>query len=159
MGEVAQEIGVSRATLYRHFPTRDDLLRELALEAVRVTDEAVAHIGIGIATYEQAFALMFEALVPIGDRYHFLSNEAWLLSDEVVAREVTRQARSTAALVQGAQAAGEIDPSLPASYVTRQFDAAIYVAWSTVEGEELETAEAVRLGMRTFWRGVRSDSN
>ena len=40
MAEIAEKAGVGRATLYRHFPTRDDLIRALALASLSQTDKA-----------------------------------------------------------------------------------------------------------------------
>ncbi len=78
MGDLAQEMEVSRATLYRYFPTRDVLIKALSLEALRATDEAVEGIYEGVTSYKEAFRRTIEALIPLGAYYHFLSREGQL---------------------------------------------------------------------------------
>ena len=53
MAVIAESAGVGRATLYRHFPSRDDLIKELSLQAIRLTDEAVAPVFQNYTDAEQ----------------------------------------------------------------------------------------------------------
>ena len=56
MAEIAALAGVGRATLYRHFPTREDLIRALALESLRQSDEAAKRIPIERSSAERVLA-------------------------------------------------------------------------------------------------------
>ena len=72
LADVAARAGVGRATVHRHFPARDDLLRALAIDALDATDAACADLD-DAPTAVAALERMFEALVPLGPRYAFLA--------------------------------------------------------------------------------------
>lgn len=154
MAEIADAASVSRATLYRHFPSREELIREVALLAIEDSDRATAHIGVGVQTYRRAFELLFEAMIPLGARYHFLSGESAVMRDPLIAREVERQTREIREMVDGAKAAGELREGLPSAFVASFVDALIYAAWSSVARGDVSPADAADLAMATLWDGV-----
>lgn len=71
MSRIADTAGVHRATLYRHFPTRDDLIERLAAEATCDGRAIVAQIPDGSATLEEIRRLT-RAITEFGERYGFL---------------------------------------------------------------------------------------
>lgn len=154
MVEIAEAIDASRATLYRHFPSREELIREVALVAIDDCDRATAHIGVGVATYRCAFELLFEAMIPLGARYHFLTGEASVMRDPLVAREVARQTREIREMVEGAKAAGELRAEIPSAFITSFIDALIYAAWSSVARGDVTSELAAKLAMDTLWNGA-----
>ncbi len=75
MNEVAEAVGVARATLYRYFPSREALLGELTRTAA---DDAAAHLmsaGIGDVSPEEDIARTVRALVEVGDGLVLLARE------------------------------------------------------------------------------------
>ena len=72
LGEIAERIGIGRATLQRYFPKRQDLLREIALDALREIDIALDSVLRTDVRPEESLLLMFELLAPLGDRYSYL---------------------------------------------------------------------------------------
>ena len=152
MSEVAEAAGVGRATLYRHFPTRDALVRELALEAIERTDAAVAPVFAQGLSSEDALLGMLEAIVPLGDRFHFLSNEH--VEDEEVAEGIRRQARETASFVEQAKVDGLFAPELPTAWIVAAIDALVWTAWATVREGTVAPRDAASLAFRTLVRGM-----
>ena len=70
MSEIAQFAGVGRATLYRHFESREALIRKLAIVCAEETDialEPYAHL-----TGRAAIEAVIDVLVPMADRFRFL---------------------------------------------------------------------------------------
>jgi TetR/AcrR family transcriptional repressor of mexCD-oprJ operon len=69
MAEVAAAAGVGRSTLYRHFPTRDALLEELARAALADAGNLLAEAQLESVPPLEALARAIRALVFVGDRY------------------------------------------------------------------------------------------
>ncbi|MEM1396213.1 MAG: helix-turn-helix domain-containing protein, partial [Pseudomonadota bacterium] len=63
MADIASGAGVGRATLYRFFATREELIRALALESLKQIDNATETIPFETLTAEQSLAEIFEAIV------------------------------------------------------------------------------------------------
>ena len=85
MAEIAGAAGVGRATLYRHFPTREDLIAAIDARALREVEEAIAAArleeGSATAAFERLAAPML-ALVERGQATGELSralSAQWIL--------------------------------------------------------------------------------
>lgn len=139
--EIAAAAGVGRASLYRHFPSREALIRELSLEAIQATDEAVAHVMSEATSAGHALRLTAEAMVPLGDRYHFLSRIPELDDDSVNAA-LRRQNNELKLLIQAAQQEGTVDPEMPLTWAVAVFNALTYVAWNSLAEGELDKDSA-----------------
>ena len=69
MADIAQAAGVGRATLYRHFPTRDALLEALAAAAVEDLGDRLAEAGLDAVPVREAVARVCRAFVTTGGKY------------------------------------------------------------------------------------------
>ena len=63
--EVAAIAGVGRATLYRHFETREQLIQELARESLALTDKATEPLKAKKLKGREAIAAMLHAVMPL----------------------------------------------------------------------------------------------
>ena len=156
MAEIAERARVGRATLYRHFPTREDLIRALALESLRQTDEATQRIPVDGMSAESLLAEVFEAIVPLGDRFRFLSSEPAVLRDPEVKAAFDRQLEELAELVDAMKAEGSLDRAVPTAWVVAAIDALVYAAWDSVEDGAVARRDAAALAFRTVMRGLGS---
>ena len=68
LGDIASAAGVGRATLHRHFASRDDLIKSLAMLAMEEMDEAAEAACDGASSYSDALVRMLAVLIPLGDR-------------------------------------------------------------------------------------------
>lgn len=154
LATIASDAGVGRATLHRHFDGRDDLLRVLALQSIHEIDEACEELALVASSATDALRRMIEIVVPLGDRYHFLTRMGELLHDPVIQRETDRELEELAQMVRAAQAEGGLREDLPTAWIVRSCDALIYAAWLAIGEGEVDQDEAAALVVHTLLQGV-----
>jgi TetR/AcrR family transcriptional regulator, mexCD-oprJ operon repressor len=75
MTEIATRCGVGRATLYRHFPTREILLAELQRVAVRDVGHALRQAGLEQLEVPAALARAAHVVLAVGHEYAVVVRE------------------------------------------------------------------------------------
>ncbi len=153
---VAEAAGVGRATLYRHFPTREALVRDLALEAIERTEAAVVPVIARGLSSEKTLLGILEAIVPLGDRFHFLTTER--IEDEELAQEIRRQTREMEDFVEESKRDGLFAAGLPTAWIVAAIDALIWAAWDTVREGTVAPREAASLAFMTLTRGLAPEA-
>lgn len=151
---IANAAGVSRATLHRHFPGRQALIDEISLLAIRETDAAVSaidHTNMNSADYLLA---VFEAVVPLGDRYHFLTVTAPGAAGEDVRAAYASQMRDVEEMVLWMAGDGTLAPDVPVDWAVAVIDSLIYTAWTAVRDGAVAPRQAATLACRTFLSGL-----
>jgi TetR/AcrR family transcriptional regulator, mexCD-oprJ operon repressor len=69
MGEVAEAAGIARATLYRYFPAREQLLQALITAAVEVTAAQLAEADLDTVPVTEGIARVARVVAASGSRY------------------------------------------------------------------------------------------
>ena len=153
MSEIATRAGVGRATLHRHFRTRDDLVREIGIRCIEEMNTAVqAGTTPGQPALDRLRG-MFRAVIPLGDRYSFLGVE---YPDDAGVREgYGAQLRWAESLAEDLKDQGEIARDVPTRWVVAQIDQLVWTAWNGVAEGFLTTDEATELALRTLIDGLR----
>ena len=152
MSEIAVRAGVGRATLHRHFRTREDLVRVLGEQALAATEAAVRAIDSTDRDALSRLRGMFQAVIPLGAQYAFLSTEH--VSDEVARSRYREQIDWVRELVGALRADGVVATDIPASWAVAQIDQLIWVAWREVSAGRLALADAPDLAVRTLINGL-----
>lgn len=148
MQQIATAAGLHRATVHRHFPSRDDLLDELRRRAV---DTSVAELAVVMAspsadpgdTLERATA----ALIGVGDLYRLHRFTTWRSpASEEAAGELGERLME---LLAAARAAGQIRVDLPIGHIGVAYGG-LLVAMIPPVGEGTFTAEQAARTVRTL---------
>ena len=155
MSAIAAAAGVGRATLHRYFPRREDLLREIALEAIRKTHEVVAPVYADARSALDALERTIHAIVPLGGSYHFLTTEASVNQDPAVAAAYERQTVGMRELTDMLKAEGSLAADVPTAWFVAAFDGLIYAAWKAVAEGDIAPNDAGALVFRTLIEGLQ----
>lgn len=144
MQQIADASGVGRTTVYRHFPTRDDLFRTLFGRIVAEAREVTGRITAGPGPAEAILRELAPALIELGLRFHFLQSHRELgwpalrkskeIEDEPVARYL--------AVAQGR---GEIRSDLPISWMRSLIQAMSVAAMDDLHAGHFDQATAAKL--------------
>ena len=152
LSEIATRAGVGRASLHRHFASRADLIAAASRQCMDEIDAATAEALADARTARERLARMLEAVVPLGDRYHFLMSET--VDDAGVRTRYAEELDWLASLVDDLKGEGVIAADVPSGWAVVHIDAQIWVAWSEVAAGNLAPAHAADLALRTLLEGL-----
>jgi AcrR family transcriptional regulator len=153
MAEIAEASGLVRATLYRHFPTRDDLIRAMYGAALDDALKAIMSVDPEQGKATDAIARVVDALLVVGDRYRILSEERRGYPE---LREKEQSVGAPLiALVERGQQAGEIRDDMPLRWIVASLGSLVNEALRAVGREDIDRAEAGTLVTRTFLESMR----
>ena len=151
--EVAKSAGVGRATLYRHFPNREALLKALTLEAIQAMDQVSNKVMSKATSSTDALRLMIDALVPLGDHYYFL-NRLPELDDEEINDNLRRQNNEMKTLILAIKQENKIADQCSTEWASSVFNSLMYSAWEELNRGELSAQEVSHLLFRTLMHGL-----
>ncbi|MBO9407178.1 TetR/AcrR family transcriptional regulator [Shimia sp. R9_1] len=151
--DVADEAGIGRATLHRHYKGREELMAALAMAAMKELDAAIEAKTQDAESHTEALRLSLEAMIPLADRQMFLANEPLDHVPEVLAA-YTRQLEELAEAVEAAKAEGGFDAAVPTAWIVQAFETLTYAAWAVVRDGDATAEEAAALTWRTLTSGL-----
>ncbi|MEM9367573.1 MAG: TetR/AcrR family transcriptional regulator, partial [Planctomycetota bacterium] len=154
LSEIAAEAGVKRVTLHRLIGTREELLKEIAIRSLAEMDEACERAAKNARTSLEALRACVEALVPMGDRWHFLWTQSEVWEELSVAKEIARQNAELAQLIDNAKAEGAIAADIPTAWIVAAIEAVVYAALRIARAGDIAVNDAGKLAVRTLLFGI-----
>jgi AcrR family transcriptional regulator len=154
MAEVAAAAGVARATLYRHFPTREELVATIRTQAFDDFESSLAAAGLEEGPPLEAIRRLIEVILEVGDRYLFLlaQTPGEVKGDSRLERE-ERMRKPVLRIIEGAQRSGELTSDLSARWGTRVLAGLIGGALRAIEQSEMSKEEAAAAAYSSFLTG------
>ncbi|MEM7292470.1 MAG: TetR/AcrR family transcriptional regulator [Pseudomonadota bacterium] len=155
LSEVASHAGVGRATLYRHFKTREELVLSLATESLEVINSVLDPLEEKHSSASELLAAGLRAIMPVAERFHFLLY-LWNIShdDDPAMKIYTEQLAELAELVERAKHEGAIDKSCSTSWAVMMIDNLVSVGWWAVREGDMTSEEAGEHAVRTLFHGL-----
>jgi TetR/AcrR family transcriptional repressor of mexCD-oprJ operon len=154
MADIAEASGLVRATLYRHFPTRDDLLRAMYAAALKEALQAIVSVEPEEGKASDALARVVDALLVVGDRYRILSEERRGYPELREQEEAV--GAPLIALVERGQKAGELRDDLPLRWLVATLGALVNEALRAVGRGDIERKKAGTIVTTTFLESMRA---
>lgn len=158
LAEIAEAAGVKRVTLHRSFGTRDELLKAIALHSLAEMDEACYKAAAKKKTAADQLRAIVGALVPIGDRCHFLWRNASIWEEESVAAEIERHNKELSQLIDLAKKEGDIAIHIPNAWIIASLDAVIFAALCASRKGDIAVNDAAKLAEETLFQGIATRS-
>ena len=152
LSDVATRAGVGRASLHRHFPSRRDLIAAVARQCMDEMDAALEGALEGAGSARERLSKTLEAIVPLGDRYHFLAIEAF--EDQGLQERHEADLEWLGHLVDELKEEGVIAADVPRTWAIANIDAQVWLAWSEVATGNIAPANAADLAFRTLLEGL-----
>ena len=154
MSEVAAAAGLARATLYRHFPTRADLVSAIRAQAYDEAGAAIAASRLDEGPVADTLRRLIEALVAVGDRYTFLQNETGPDAAAALREREEELSQPVLKMIRRGQESGELMDDVSAEWVNHTLGGLIRGAMRMIEEERLTAGKAAELIYRTTLRGL-----
>ena len=152
MADVARAAGVSRATLYRYYPSREALLEALASQALSDVGSRIADAGLDRCPVPEALERLVRAVLAVGDRYAVLLDEHVKPDTAEAERAVGDPLRLT--LARGISE-GILRDDIPAEVLQKLFGGLLSTAVNVVGGRQLGLEETAAATTTLFLDGAR----
>jgi AcrR family transcriptional regulator len=153
--EIAEIAGIGRATLYRHFASREALIEEVLKVSFEDIIQALTPMEKEGLRGKQAMMRAVELMLPLADRLRFLSS-FWLDGERVLSKDprYALMEQETITSVEQAKEDGDIRKELPTRWVMNTYDVLLFSAWDMIVKEKADIGEVTALLMTTFFDGV-----
>jgi len=153
LGDIAEHAGVGRATLHRHFSSRDALMAALAKAAMNELNEAIEAAVADATSYGDGLKRALTAIIPLAERQWFLANETTGHDADIAAAYEADKAQLIAD-IDAAKAEGTFAQSVPTSWIATSYENLIYAAWTMVRAGEATASQAADLAWLTLTSGL-----
>ena len=158
MEQLAQSIGVSRATLHRMVASRDELLAQVNALAYASCVATFARIGLDTAPVEAALPALVQAIQPDANLFLLLQQQGRTCRDPAVLQRLEQdwaaQRGRLEAFFRRGQQAGSIRPDLPPAWLVDVLAALINTATESMHQGRIPAKQFEQLILATLTHGI-----
>lgn len=156
MNEIAEAAGIGVATLHRYVESREQLMVYLGLRAIEVVGDTMSSIPVNDEDCESYIPALIEALVPLGDKIHFLTHDATINYNEEVERADQKLREPVLHVVGLLQAKGHFQADVDRGWIVNVLYSLLFLAWQQVASGDIARKSAAALVVDTFYNGFKS---
>ncbi len=152
--DIASHAGVGRATLYRLFETKEQLVKAIAVDCLEAFDKATAGLEAESGNAINTIQLLFKAVMPLAEEQQFLMNlDSFAFEDKELLTIMEKQQKEMIELVELAKTEGSIDINVPSEWIVEVVNALFYPVWVLRNEQRYDDEALTDLVFRTFLRG------
>lgn len=153
LNEIAEAAEVGRATLFRYFKSRKQLIHELVVEADRKLEKATKPIIEKKLNARDTLEEFIKVLVPLGVSFHFLNSEQVHSEGSGIENLYRNQLMRFKELSKRLRSEDVVSADIPLAWVAAVLDNLIYTAWVTVLEGDIAPNDAPGLVLSSFLKG------
>ena len=153
LAEIAEHAGVGRATLHRHFSSRETLMVALARTAMEELNAAVEAAVAEATSHTDALRRILAATIPLAARQWFLAHEP-VMNDPQVAAAYKSDQTALFNAIEAAKSEGTFEKDIPSRWIAEAYEGLVFAGWAMVRDEELTPNQAAELAWRTLTGGL-----
>ncbi len=154
--DIASAAGVGRATLYRHFKSRNDLNIALKMAAgQRLRDNIDPILNSDLPAVEK-LSLIVEKCIPLGASLNVTSyfNLPCKEDDPRVMESYEKHMNQVRQIGSELKDQGVVAPEIPLAWVTASLDSLVFAAWEKIQDGDIAPNAAPGLVLGTFLSGI-----
>lgn len=152
MERVAQAAGVGRATVYRHFASREHLVRAIHDRALQDARDAVVSSRPDEGAPREALERAIAAILRVADRYRLL--RAIPREDAELRARAEEIGAPLIAMVERGQRDGSFRTDVPPRWVAGSIGALVQAVTGSIIDGEVREQDGTRLVMTTLIDGI-----
>jgi TetR/AcrR family transcriptional repressor of mexCD-oprJ operon len=151
IGDVATEAGIGRATVYRYFKTREQLVSALWEAALAEIEERLAAARLEQVPFEEGVARFVRTIAAVGERYEVLLREQ---SSEELERGREVLGERVRALLERGRREGALRADIPQDLLGEMFGGIVLSGLRTALESDLGIEEAGASVTDVYLRGA-----